>query len=794
MRTAGPSTPCASSGETASRTRSPSSTDGPENAGTRALDLRELLGRFIDVCKAVQYAHDRGVLHRDLKPGNIMLGKYGETMVVDWGLAKPLGAAAPGGSARSTDEPALQPPSASGTANTLQGAAVGTPQYMSPEQAAGRLDQLGPASDIYSLGATLYALLTGRAPIADDTATDPRRPDVAALLRKVQQGEFPRPRQVKPDVNPALEAICLKAMALKPENRYATPSALIDDLKHWLAGEPVSAWPEPWTVRTRRWVDRHRTLVTGIAAAVLVGLVSLAASTVLLAQANDLIHSQNNDLVSANEAIKKEIALKEEQRQLAKGRLTQSLEALALFATDFRLFCEDALVPGESKARLYERLIGQLEQQVVDETGEAGDDAYRNRVWMYQTIAIVYLDTQQREKARVTIQKGLKDSEAWLKLKPGDPYALSFHAALLSLRGDVESSQNPAAAQATYQEVLKLRRQLAGNPGVDRFTPGRSLMQLADTLDKMHEYDESLKLREQVCNMQIEKGVDADRLFESMDFWCWTCWKAYVGTGNVAKRRAYLDKADELSRRIVATRPRPAHARPLDGDFPGTRRPRIQHGQAGRGEEGPCGGETACGRSREALPGPRRHFPAARRAPDLMFSRSNYGRSFYALGLMQKNLGKNDEARANFEKSRQVREELLRDFANHPNKDHLRIDLLFSLVALGEQARAVSDADKLQAAPFFAVSPGAQSILYRLACIYSLSAAAVEDARRPAALTAEDRKLQAAYKDKALTALEKSHALGNRDFFTTRNDADLISIRDDPRFQKVLELEKKQLK
>src|SRR5205823_3901399 len=148
---------------------------------------------------------------------------------------------------------------------------------------------------------------------------------------------------------------------------------------HWLADEPVAAWPEPWTVRTRRWVDRHRTLVTGIAAAVVVGLVSLSAATVLLAKANDLIQSQNNDLVRANEAIKQEVALKEEQRLLAKSRLGQSLEALGLFATDFRLFCEDALVPGEDKARLYERLMTQLERQVIDEpTVEASDDAFRN--------------------------------------------------------------------------------------------------------------------------------------------------------------------------------------------------------------------------------------------------------------------------------------------------------------------------------------------------------------------------------------------------------------------------------
>jgi len=177
-------------------------------------------------------------------------------------------------------------------------------------------------------------------------------------------------------------------------------------------------------------------------------------------------------------------------------------------------------------------------------------------------------------------------------------------------------------------------------------------------------------------------------------------------------------------------------------------------------------------------------------SPDLMYSQSNYGRAFYALGVMQHTLGKHAEARVSLETSRHIREQLLRVFANHPNRDLLQIDLLFSLVALGEHVRAVNEADKIPAGPMFVSSPGARFILYRLACIYSLSVAAVEDARRPNPLTDADKKLQAVYRDKALTALEQSHALGNRDFYTTRFDADLVPIRNDPRFGKVLELDK----
>jgi serine/threonine protein kinase/tetratricopeptide (TPR) repeat protein len=249
------------------------------DAGQRTLALRSLLGRFVDVCDAISYAHSRGVLHRDLKPGNIMLGKYGETLVVDWGLAKPMGQPLEPTVRTEPGEGSLIPHSIGASSQTVMGSALGTPQYMSPEQAAGRHDQLGPASDVYSLGATLYCLLTGQAPFSEK--------DVGTVLQKVQRGDFPRPREVKQNVPLPLEAICRKAMALLPANRYAAPRNLADDIEHWLADEPVSAWPEPWTAKARRWIGRHRTLVTGTAAAVLVALVGLIVTTVLLTAANE---------------------------------------------------------------------------------------------------------------------------------------------------------------------------------------------------------------------------------------------------------------------------------------------------------------------------------------------------------------------------------------------------------------------------------------------------------------------------------------------------------------------------
>jgi tetratricopeptide (TPR) repeat protein len=228
--------------------------------GARDIELRKHLRRFLDVCDAIAYAHSRGVIHRDLKPDNIMLGPFGETLVVDWGVAKVVGRPdAPG------DESGLGSWSAKSPApDSLPGSVVGTPSFMSPEQASGLHDRVGPASDIYSLGATLHNLLTGKVPLAS------QQPAVA--LDKIKRGEFASRRARNRRVPKALEAICQKAMALSPENRYVSARALAEDIERWLADEPVRAWREPWPVRASRWARRHRPAVSATAAACVVAL------------------------------------------------------------------------------------------------------------------------------------------------------------------------------------------------------------------------------------------------------------------------------------------------------------------------------------------------------------------------------------------------------------------------------------------------------------------------------------------------------------------------------------------
>jgi serine/threonine-protein kinase len=228
------------------------------------LTLRDLLNRFISACNTIEFAHDRGVLHRDIKPANIMLGKFGETFVVDWGLAKVY---EPGATDRTlVNAPSI--PSNFSASHTLEGQAVGTVPYMSTEQAAGKVASLTPATDVYSLGATLYVLLTNQVPFTYP-GNPPHTPAVSEILRRKPLGDFVRPRVFNPKCSKALEAICLKAMAIEPRDRYASAAELAKDVERYLADEPVAAYQDNLVQRAARWTRKHRTLAGAAAVSLL---------------------------------------------------------------------------------------------------------------------------------------------------------------------------------------------------------------------------------------------------------------------------------------------------------------------------------------------------------------------------------------------------------------------------------------------------------------------------------------------------------------------------------------------
>ncbi len=217
-----------------------------EKTREHSLDFRKLLSSFISVCNTIEYAHTRGVINCDIKPGNVMLGKYGETVVLDWGCAKYVGSE---GKAKSVGEESLKPLSDTGP-DSGSGSTGGTPIYMSPEQHA-QTEDIGSSSDIYGLGVTLYRLITGRPPFSPENS-------LSKIRESVIRGKFHKPTDLCPWIPKALEAICLKAMALASEDRYPSAVAMARDLERYLGDEEVIAYPEPLSRRVSRLMRRHR--------------------------------------------------------------------------------------------------------------------------------------------------------------------------------------------------------------------------------------------------------------------------------------------------------------------------------------------------------------------------------------------------------------------------------------------------------------------------------------------------------------------------------------------------------
>jgi serine/threonine-protein kinase len=341
--------------------------------GRRSLALRKLLRRFLDLCNAIDYAHSRGVLHRDIKPANVILGKYGETLVVDWGLAKAVGRIDP---VAESEERMLVPSLSSGSAETLPGSALGTPAYMSPEQAAGDLERLGPRSDVYCLGATLYCLLTSKPPVEND--------DMGTALRGVQKCAIRPPRQLDPAIDPALEAVCLKAMALRSEHRYPTARALAEDIDRWMADEPVTARKEPLAESLRRWMRRRRTAVTAGGAALAAGVLGLAAVLAVQARANVVLKAKNGELIAANTLVTHANAELLAANERERARFNLALDAVKLFHGEVSadlLFKEKQFEGLRNKllrgaADFYSELEGLLKGQTDRQSRAALGNAY----------------------------------------------------------------------------------------------------------------------------------------------------------------------------------------------------------------------------------------------------------------------------------------------------------------------------------------------------------------------------------------------------------------------------------
>jgi eukaryotic-like serine/threonine-protein kinase len=420
----------------------------PHDPRDRVLGLHSLLRRFVDVCNAAAYSHSRGVVHRDIKPANIILGddgEYGETFLVDWGLAKPTSPGAFGPDVNDTLPLSTIPK----VAATQPGAVSGTPEYMSPEQAAGDHARVGPSSDVYSLGATLYTLLTGRVPFNDVSVT--------GILRKVQAGKFPPPATAREGVPRPLEAVCLKAMALAPESRYPSAQALSNDIEAWMADEPVSAWREPLSTRGRRWVKRHRPAVSAAIAVLIVFGAALAAA---------LLRERTN------------VERLGRAKAQSDRRLDQTLEAVEQY---YKGVSEDVLLrePGfkELRARLLEKPRQFYEQLTRDLESEHDDRASSMLAKGCRDLGKIMSLLGRYPEAKRQAEAAIRLYSQLITMNPGTPGYQNGLASSYDDLGDVQRNMGDRKeATESLRKAIAVRGTLvAAHPDVADYKNGVAL-------------------------------------------------------------------------------------------------------------------------------------------------------------------------------------------------------------------------------------------------------------------------------------------------------------------------------
>ncbi|MCF6284688.1 MAG: protein kinase, partial [Candidatus Hydrogenedentes bacterium] len=325
-----------------------------------------LLRPFLDVCQAMAYAHSKGVIHRDLKPSNIMVGEFGECVVLDWGLAKTAGD-------RDAHRDALEKtlrhldlePDAVADEATRDKDVLGTPVYMSPEQARSDLDAVGAHSDVYSLGVILYELLVGKLPHPWTNSRD-------TILRVGNNPATPV-SDAAPHTPPELAAICDKALAFAPEDRYPSARELTRDVRHFLEGAVVEAYAYRLSDKLLRLYREHRTLINSVAVATLAILGIGLLSYVNIYRARQ---------AEADARIVAEQEREEAQAQRAEAesqRITAEKQRARAETAEERTAREKYI----SDIRLADAYIHDYKFQIAEETLLATVPAYRNFEWAY---------------------------------------------------------------------------------------------------------------------------------------------------------------------------------------------------------------------------------------------------------------------------------------------------------------------------------------------------------------------------------------------------------------------------
>jgi tetratricopeptide (TPR) repeat protein len=749
--------------------------DGP-------LPPREAAALVRKVAEAVAYAHSRGIIHRDLKPANILLDEGGRPQVADFGLAKRL---------------------AADSQLTGTGQVMGTPSYMPPEQAQGRAPEIGPASDIYALGAILYCLLTGRPPFQAASVMD--------TLRQVLEQEPVAPRLLNPGVDRDLETICLKCLEKQAGKRYASAQALAEDLRRHAAGEPILARPVGGAERLWRWCRRSpRTAAAVAAVALLLLLVSVGSTWAALTirQERNQKEAERQAAVAAREEADSARKLAQQNEIIAAEQADLALETVntLIFKVQQRLSKGPGMQP--LKRDLLQTAFEGL-QRVASRAG--GESKVR---WSMEDALLrmgeLALQFGNSEEAYGYFQRRYEMTRADLDAEPGNARLMERVAMAcvnlaelnMSVRRDVKR------ALSLYQEAVRLRTQVAQVPPDelrrqnDRLLPTQRMQPfsiklnlsegwtrvglthyfLGDSAQAEGPILKSLALREELVTgllageaawtlsatptgpaAPLSVAATVPWLSELASEQRQNLARNYHLIGEIYFRLRNLEKSLAYYARCAAIREAELAAHPKDFRLRGDLGQFYEY----YGTVHLCLGDT-----RQALPLYDRSLQLLREvaaADKSVEFRKNLATALYSRGTAARRV--NDAAGADkcFRECLQIRNELA---GNDPRNDRARMDLILVLPHCGEHERAARLADALRTG-----RQNDRELLFTIARCYAQCAAAVSG----------DTPLAARYEQKALDSLQAAVAQGYADVMMLESAPDLGAVRGRPEFKKLLE-------